>query len=388
MDLSLLYTAILSLCHPGDWPDQRLLVLFCQLVRAVIVSKTISLPDGLPFIDGKAVMAQSKERRLSRWLLNERIEVPQIYGPMIYAALSSWGARAVYLAFDTCLLWENYCCLRLCVCYRGRAIPIAWKVIEHKSSSVAFEVYGPWIKEVSRWIPSHLRVVFLGDRAFGDHQLMALCRQLGWHFRLRLKASHWIGFGARGSRKLSSLKPPRGRACFFQNVSFGRKQYESISVALGHPSSGEIWIIATDETAELSTFQEYGLRFEVEECFLDEKSNGFQLENSRFRSTEAIEKLLLVLAVANLYLTLKGQEVLETNKRRWVDPHWRRGLSYLKIGWKWVLERGKNIRDLLVKLALDGKPDPEPAIASKKQAKLAGKRTKLHFFPHPLAGSL
>jgi len=35
--------------------------------------------------------------------------------------------------------------------------------------------------------------------------------------------------------------------------------------------------------------------------------------------------------------------VVQQGKRRLVDPHWFRGLSYLKIGWKWVsyaLSRG------------------------------------------------
>jgi hypothetical protein len=43
-----------------------------------------------------------------------------------------------------------------------------------------------------------------------------------------------------------------------------------------------------------------------------------------------------VLAIATVYLTLQGTAVVAQGKRRWVDPHWERGNSYLRIGWNWV----------------------------------------------------
>ena len=93
----------------------------------------------------------------------------------------------------------------------------------------------------------------------------------------------------------------------------------------------------------MKTFQEYGLRFDIEENFLDDKSNGFQLESSLIRSAPALTRLCLVLAMTTLYLVSQGVEVVKQGKRRWVDPHWFRGQSYLKIGWNWVklaLSRG------------------------------------------------
>ena len=91
------------------------------------------------------------------------------------------------------------------------------------------------------------------------------------------------------------------------------------------------------------TFEEYGLRFDIEENFLDDKSNGFQLESSLIRSANALERLCCVLAITTLYLVAQGTAVVTQGKRRWVDAHWFRGQSYLKIGWNWVklaLSRG------------------------------------------------
>jgi hypothetical protein len=43
-----------------------------------------------------------------------------------------------------------------------------------------------------------------------------------------------------------------------------------------------------DKPTNGKTFEEYGLRFDIEESFLDDKSNRFQLEASLIRSTRAI----------------------------------------------------------------------------------------------------
>ena len=94
---------------------------------------------------------------------------------------------------------------------------------------------------------------------------------------------------------------------------------------------------------EVKPFEEYGWRFDIEANFLDDKSHGFQLESSWIRSAAALERLCLVLAITTLYLDAQGTEVVQQGKRRWVDPHWFRGQSYLKIGWHGVtlaLSRG------------------------------------------------
>ena len=101
--------------------------------------------------------------------------------------------------------------------------------------------------------------------------------------------------------------------------------------------------------------------------FLDDKSNGFQLEASLIRSAAALERLCLVLAITTLYLVAQGTEVVQQGKRRWVDPHWFRGQSYLKIGWKWIALALSRQDKLVTRVHLVGGADPDPAMASKSQ---------------------
>jgi hypothetical protein len=115
----------------------------------------------------------------------------------------------------------------------------------------------------------------------------------------------------------------------------------------------------------LQTLWQYALRFQVEELFLDSKSGAFQLEDSRLRSAAALERLYLVAAIALLFATTQGMAVQLSGLRQQVDPHWRRGISYLKIGLRWlqgVMHKG---RTLLPGVPLLPK-DPQPCFASLK----------------------
>jgi hypothetical protein len=124
------------------------------------------------------------------------------------------------------------------------------------------------------------------------------------------------------------------------------------------------WAVITDEVPNLQTLRHYGFRFCVEELFLDSKSGAFGLEDSRLRSVTSIKCLYLVATIALLYATIQGMTVQIAGLRTTVDPHWRRGLSYLKIGLRYlqgVVNKGR----ALTPIPLFSR-DPEPCFASAK----------------------
>ena len=111
------------------------------MVIGLVCSECISLTKWRIYVVcSRAMFAQSHQRRFSRWLHNPRINVQKLYSALIVQALAAWGERKITLIEDTSLLWDEYCLIRLSVQYRGRAIPLVWRVIRHGSSSVSFEV--------------------------------------------------------------------------------------------------------------------------------------------------------------------------------------------------------------------------------------------------------
>jgi hypothetical protein len=282
--------------------------------------------------------------------------------------LVRWGEQALYVALDTSMVWKTYGLLRLSVIYRGRAVPLVWCVLHHGSAQVAFKVYQDLLERAALLLPRCGQVIFLADRGFADTELMAQLQRLGWHGRMRIKRSFWLYRRGRPRCKVERRTVARGQACFWQQVYITDKRYGPVSLAVAQSGQGQdTWYVLSDEPADGKTFEEYGLRFDIEENFLDDKSNGFQLASSLIRSAEALTRLCLVLAVTTLSLVAQGTEVVNHGKRRWVDPHWLRGQSSLKLGWNWVklaLSRGWKLSPTLL---LSSACDPEPAMASKRQ---------------------
>lgn len=364
-----LYETLLRvLGQHSNWLDLRHRKTLAWMMVGLICSKTVSLGAWTPFVVSRAQYAQSLVRRFSRWLDNNRITVEPLYGPLIEQAVVGWVGKRMYVALDTSMLWNTYCLIRLSVIYRGRAVPLVWRVIEHGSAAVSFETYKDLLNEAKSRLPFACKVVFLADRGFADTQLMGHLRGLGWHFRIRIKSTFWIYPSHLAPFQVGEVALQPGHMSCWHEVSITDKHFGPVHLAVARPlGSDEYWYVVSDESAELKTLEEYGLRFDIEENFLDDKSNGFQLESSLIRSAKALERLCLVLAMTTLYLVSVGTSVVQKGQRRLVDPHWFRGASYLKIGWNWVhyaLNRGY---ELITSVYLSGEPDPEPAMASKKQ---------------------
>ena len=362
-------TLVTVLCQHRDWLDLRHLQTLAWMMVGLIQSRTVSLPEWVPFVHSRAQFAQSIVRRFRRWLDNERIQVHELYGPLIQQALAEWGEHSLYLALDTSLLWDKYCVIRLSVVYRGRAIPLVWTVLAHPSSTVAFDLYRNLLDKAAQLLrPCGCQVIFLADRGFADTDLMACATQLGWQWHIRLKGNFLVFRQGRRCCKVRQFTPAQGQAYFFHNVYLTAAHYGPVHLAVAyHPGSKEFWYVVSSELTSMATFEQYGLRFDIEENFLDDKSNGFQLESSLIRSAEALGRLCFVLAITTLYLVSQGTAVVEQSSRRSIDAHWFRGNSYLKIGWKWVHHALSHGLALISRVRLSGGLDPEPAMASRKQ---------------------
>jgi hypothetical protein len=241
-------------------------------------------------------------------------------------------------------------------------------VVAQSSSTVGLWTIHTLLRQAPRVLPGGVAIVLLA-RGFADGKLMKYLREnLGWHFRIRIKRSFQFQH-QRQWRKVSSVPLEPGQADFTDAVSVGKtKPYANVDLAFAHDQQrGEDWTIVSDEATNLQTFAQYRLRFSVEENFLDLKSNGFDLEASRLRDKFALCQLCAVIALTLLLLVLQRVQVVASGKRRQVDAHWNRGMSYLKLGWNWIRLALTEQWKIQVYPFLASLPDPQPAIASKRQ---------------------
>jgi hypothetical protein len=155
---SKLYDALLVFAGQCAWSDQRHAYVLVWMVIGVIHEGRVNLMRWLYHVQTSA--QQSTQRRFSRWIHNYRIHPTHVYSPQ--AALSGWKDTVLYLSFDTTMLWDTFCVIRLSVVYRGRAIPVIWRVLEHGSSSVKFIVYQDLLAKASRLLPVGFKGCFSG----------------------------------------------------------------------------------------------------------------------------------------------------------------------------------------------------------------------------------
>ena len=339
-------------------------------VVGLIVSGTVHLSIWSLYRPGK-VKASSKERQFSRWLHNDKVKVDEIYRELASLAFVEWRGGKVELALDPTMLWNKYAVVRISVIYRGRSLPLCWVVLEQKSATVALAKYEMILREAARLLPPHCNVTLLADRGFNDIELMKLSVELGWHFVIRLKSSIVVHRPFKRRCKVATLIPRKGEIYLFNSVQITERRFGPVYLAIGHmktPHGHEKWALVSDLPPSVDTFDTYALRFDIEESFLDDKSAGFQVESSRIDDAKALSRLFLILAIATLYLVSTGTAIVEMGRRYLVDSHWHRGLSYFKIGWRWIEHALATGEKLLTFPWLLPGDDPQPVYASTKQA--------------------
>ncbi len=174
--------------------------------------------------------------------------------------------------------------------------------------------------------------MLLADRGFANQALLKWLKSRSWHYSIRIPSDTLV-WGVRpwSACPVSGLRTVRGEAKMYHQVRLWESGIETVNLALAYPEKvAEPWAVITDETPTLQTLWQYGLRFRVEELFLDSKSGAFGLADSRLR-----------------------------------DAQNSRELSYLKIGLRWLRGTIHKGRKLLQLLPLPNR-DPERCFASRQ----------------------
>jgi hypothetical protein len=261
-----LYDTLVTLLSPAPWRDRRHLSTLAWMVVGLLNSGWIGLNEWVPYVHSRAQYAASTWRRFRRGLANPRVDVHHLYGAVLRPVLADLGEPRLKVVLDTSLLWNRWCLIRLGLVYRGRTLPVVWKVIAQRSSSVAFQHYRGLLRYAERRLPADRDIVLLADRGFTHVALIRwIHRQARWHLRLRLKRAGlnlWVY--RRGRYRRLALQVRAGEVRCYHHVSVGAARLE-MHVAVGwQRGQREPWIILSDELTDRDTLAEYGHRFSIE----------------------------------------------------------------------------------------------------------------------------
>jgi hypothetical protein len=313
------------------------------MVTGLLLSQTVSLDQWKRSIPLGRCLAASWQRRCRRWLTNGRIDVQSRYGPLVLWAIQHWQKpdHSLHLALDTTVLWKRCCVVVLSVVCHGRAIPLHWQTLEHPSASVSADGVIGLLQRADQLLSGLGAITVLADRGFPSAELLGWFEgRERWSYVMRLRSDTWIhGTAALMGCQVSLLRLPRGHWRGFRDVQLWGDGCHQANLVLAQPvgiKASEPWYLVSNLDPSLDLVWAYGQRFCCEQLFRDQKSGIFQLEKSRLRDPGRIDRLLLVVAIAVLISSVQGYAVSLSGQRHRVDPHWKRGLSFARIGLHWL----------------------------------------------------
>ena len=289
-----------------------------------------------------ATKAESRVTLIRRWLMNGQVNAWQFYKKVLVHVLSGWLEVEAYLILDGMMVFgDRWQIFRVSLRHGGRAIPIAWTIVEGKGL-VQVNKLKRMLEKVQRFMKRYVkRVTLLADAGFRDCDWAQLCLDLGWNYAIRIACNTYITLPGGTSDRLDNLVPVR-RNRYFQNVLLTRetKLQTNVSVTWTIDSQGkpEMVAIITNQIACRARLREYSLRMSIEQSFRDDKSGGFDLEHTHLQHAQRIDHLLLAMAIATLWCHELGEFVLRQGEpaRCLVDPAHERTLSLFQLGLRWL----------------------------------------------------
>lgn len=209
-----------------------------------------------------------------------------------------------------------------------RAILIAWRVYK-ASGSLGWREQSEVLEAARSFLPEGCKPILMGDRFYGNGDIISWCRRQGWDYRLRLKGSMFVArtvdAPASEDRKLSTLWETGDHR--LENVCLTRRRLHTNIQMFKDDAADEPWFIATSHPPSMRAARDYVKRWGIEAMFSDFKSRGFGITQSQLRSPDKLSRLILIMAIALYWAVSTGlwelsRETPRPQKAISIVGHW------------------------------------------------------------------
>lgn len=269
------------------------------------------------------ILFESRRRHIQRFLLLRVLSIPIIWFPIIEAIIKlkfNPGER-IYLAIDR-TQWKDKNLFLVAFIIDKRGIPIYWQFLEKRGASNLDEqkaLLRPVLKLLKQY-----KLVFLGDREFHSVTLAAWLKQQKVYFVLRQKKDTNIKLKKTDYQELDSLELYPGMKMFVTGIKITQSQGftgAKIGAYWKRKYRGQVekepWYLLTNFSNLEETLKSYKKRTGIEAMFKDCKSGGYNLEGSK-ASIERLTRLVLLIAIAYTFSTLKGQAIKTKGQQKYI----------------------------------------------------------------------
>jgi Transposase DDE domain len=325
----------LAQCYPTSSQGNfaRHLNTLAALISGIVGSKSSQLPHIATKVpDG--TKPESRVKRFTRWLDNDHILEEVYFLPYADVLLRHLALQTVVLVMDGSGVGRGCTALMLHVVYKGRALPLAWRVRQAPKGHFPEDLHIAVVALMREVIPAGAKVVFLGDGEFDGTALQATLNEAGWCYVCRTAQSTvatWEGETFRLDTLGACSKP--GTLIALQEVKFTRDAYGPVMVlscwAKGYHEPQ--YLVSNMATAE-EACRLYEKRFRIETFFSDQKRRGFHIHQSHMSDVQRLSRFLIAACLAYIWIVYLGSVCEKDQWRPLIHRRKRCDLSLFQLG--------------------------------------------------------
>ena len=304
--------------------------LLSQIICAICSINTVNLKKVANTFGGKA-STDSNYRKLQRFFASADFcydELARYIVILFFNETTDW-----FLSLDR----TNWCygkskinILVLSICYKGRAIPICWKMLDKAGNSDTQER----IDLISRFINlfgSQRIKGLLADREFIGEDWFKWLEQNKIPYIIRLK-NNSIATTSRGLPlevhglfyhiKVKQIESLNGKRSLWNN---------DVYLSGTRTEKGELLIVASNRNFP-NAIEIYAKRWEIETLFECLKGRGFNFEDTRLTELDRVNRMVGVLALAYCWAHKTGEWRMAQGEGIKVKKHGRLTKSMFRHG--------------------------------------------------------
>jgi Transposase DDE domain len=315
----------------------RHLSTLAALISGIVGSKSTQLPHIAAKVPNGPKL-ESRVKRFARWCDNVDILEEMYFLPYADLLLRHLALQTVVLVMDGSSVGRGCTALMIHVVYKGRALPLAWRVRQAPKGHFPEDLHSAMIALMREVMPEGSQVVFLGDGEFDGTALQATLQAAGWSYVCRTAMSTvatWEGETFRLDTLGACSKP--GTLVALQEVQVTRDAYGPVMVlscwAKGYHEP--LYLVSNMATAE-EACRLYAKRFRIETFFSDQKSRGFHIHKSHMSDVQRLSRLLIAACLAYIWIVYLGSVGEKEPWRAIIHRRKRCDLSLFQLGLRFL----------------------------------------------------
>lgn len=275
------------------------------LVTGIVQGKSSQLPTIARKAPEKAKV-ESRVKKFSRWLQNERTEYETFYLPFAQEILARLAQiRPLVFLIDGSDVGHNCITLMISLVFRKRALPIVWLVVEGRKGHLPEMLHLELLEMLQMVLPENYQAIFLGDGEFDGLEFQSALQSLGWPYVCRTAKNALLYEDGDFSFTDLILRP--GDCISIPNTLITAQAYGPVTVVAWWKKGYKepIYLVTNFELMAEACYW-YQKRFRIETFFSDEKSRGFNLHKSHISNPERLARLMIAACLAYLWIIYLG----------------------------------------------------------------------------------